>query len=126
MDSIINPTQSRSDPYSPTKFLSKVHHQAGAHTPEELAVSLFCEIVPTTAHFSQAISIAVKHYLANERSQDRDEIVRLSASHTKEANIQITSYIRRALSKLFHLHEIQNAHILLPNSLRSTGKSHSY
>ncbi|KAJ6553669.1 heme peroxidase [Mycena sp. CBHHK59/15] len=64
----------------------------------KLATSLFAEVVPTAAHWSQALAHVVNFYLDDGRQQTRAAIVRLAAVGTKEANEEVSDHVRAALA----------------------------
>ncbi|KAK7052388.1 heme peroxidase [Favolaschia claudopus] len=64
-----------------------------------LATALFTEVVPTAAHWSQAIAHVVNHYLDASREQIRQEIVKLAGLRTAQADAQITVHVRAALAQ---------------------------
>jgi len=70
------------------------------HTPiEELSAYVFAAVVPTCAHFSQAIAHVVDFYLDEDKQQERGEIVELSASvgQKQDSVKKIMAYVREAL-----------------------------
>ncbi|KAK7062576.1 hypothetical protein VNI00_000064 [Paramarasmius palmivorus] len=80
------------------KFLKQLWASRETKEPAELAASLFCEVVPTAAHFSQAIAHVINFYLDEGRDNDRAEIVALSSTHTPESQNKLVKYIHDALS----------------------------
>jgi hypothetical protein len=66
-----------------------------------LAAALFTEVVPTAAHWTQAIAHVVDYYLDDSRTQVRQEIVKLAGLRTPQANGQIAAHVRAALGRLF-------------------------
>jgi linoleate 10R-lipoxygenase len=80
------------------KFLKRVREAGTDFTTTELAAQVFSAVVPTAAHFSQAIAHVVNFYLDDDKQNERDEIVKLaSASRDKEAVAKIMVYVREAL-----------------------------
>jgi hypothetical protein len=80
------------------KFLKRVRDIRTGFSNKELAAQAFSAVVPTAAHFSQAIAHVVNFYLDDDKQKERDEIVRLaSASCDKEAVVKIMAYVREAL-----------------------------
>ncbi|KAJ7472240.1 heme peroxidase [Mycena galericulata] len=77
-------------------FLSKLHAEKDDLT--DLAVSLFTEVVPTAAHWSQAIAHVVNFYLDDSRVQERQEIVELAELRNSQANEQLVARVRAALA----------------------------
>ncbi|KAJ7915743.1 heme peroxidase [Mycena leptocephala] len=75
-------------------FLNKLHDSQPDLT--ELAAALFTEVVPTAAHWSQAIAHVVNHYLDDSRAQARQEIIELA--QTTQGNGKIAAHIRAALA----------------------------
>lgn len=85
-----------------SKFLSDLlqytKNNTGLASPLDLAASLFCEVVPTAMHFSQALTIALEYYLRDAKTVERKEIVGLYRKRTGEASKTIYErYIREAL-----------------------------
>jgi hypothetical protein len=78
-------------------FLNKLHDSEPDLT--ELAAALFTEVVPTAAHWSQAIAHVVNYYLDDSRAQARQEIIELA--QTPQGNGKIAAHIRAALGGLF-------------------------
>jgi cytochrome P450 len=78
-------------------FLSELY----AKHPDlkDLAAALFIEVVPTAAHWAQAIAHVVDYYLDESRVQVRQEIVRLVGLRTPQANGQVVAHIRDALAQ---------------------------
>ncbi|KAF5381614.1 hypothetical protein D9615_005503 [Tricholomella constricta] len=66
---------------------------------EELSAYVFAAVVPTSAHFSQAITHVVDFYLDEDKEKERAEIVTLSATieNNKESVAKIMAYVREAL-----------------------------
>lgn len=79
------------------EFLCKLSDEIDSEEPEQLTAALFCEIVPTAAHFSQAIAIAFNHYLKDENAEGKKRILELAASNSSDANAKISEHIRHAL-----------------------------
>ncbi|KAJ6567751.1 heme peroxidase [Mycena vulgaris] len=77
-------------------FLSKLH--AKEDDLDDLAVSLFTEVVPTAAHWSQAIAHVVNFYLDDSRTQKRQEIVELAELQTPAAKKRRMELVREALA----------------------------
>ncbi|KAF9465406.1 heme peroxidase [Collybia nuda] len=64
----------------------------------ELSAFAFAAVVPTAAHFSQAIAHIVDFFLDDDKRQAREDIVRLAAlPHDKDAIAKIMGYAREAL-----------------------------
>ncbi|EEB99351.1 hypothetical protein MPER_00984, partial [Moniliophthora perniciosa FA553] len=68
------------------KFLKQLFVSRGAKEPAELAASLFCEVVPTAAHFSQALAHAINFYLDETRRESYEEIVNLLCNHATDVH----------------------------------------
>ncbi|KAF7303748.1 hypothetical protein MIND_00604400 [Mycena indigotica] len=62
-----------------------------------VATALFMEVVPTAAHWSQAVAHIVDFYLDDARIEDRRRIVALSKVKSSEATVEIGALIRSAL-----------------------------
>ncbi|RDB26685.1 Linoleate 10R-lipoxygenase [Hypsizygus marmoreus] len=64
---------------------------------DEVSAYVFAAVVPTAAHFSQAIAHVVDFYL--DKQQERQEIVRLAGllGSDKDAGAKIMVYVREAL-----------------------------
>jgi linoleate 10R-lipoxygenase len=78
------------------KQLSKAER---SHPVAEIAASLFFEVVPTAALYSKAIAHVMNFYLHDGRKEAREDIARLSALHTPEADAKVQGYVHEALSK---------------------------
>jgi len=81
------------------EFLKKLHAAGKGRGHNELAASLFAEVVPTAAHFSQILSHVINFYLDEGRQEAREDIVRLASLHTEIADAEILSYSYEALRK---------------------------
>ncbi|KAG6833018.1 hypothetical protein H0H87_012276 [Tephrocybe sp. NHM501043] len=68
-------------------------------TNDELAAYSVAAIIPTAAHYSQAITHVVDFYLGDDKKEQRAEIVRLSASigHNEQSTAKVMAYVREAL-----------------------------
>ncbi|KAJ7083708.1 heme peroxidase [Mycena belliarum] len=77
-------------------FLTTLHTEI--HDLSDLSVALFTEVVPTAAHWSQAITHAVNFYLDEGHEQGRQEIIRLAKMHTPEARKRVAVLVRAALA----------------------------
>ncbi|KAJ6467001.1 heme peroxidase [Mycena sanguinolenta] len=77
-------------------FLKELHAQH--HDLTDLAAALFTEVVPTAAHWSQAVAHVVNYYLDDSRMQTRQEIVELAGLRTPQADSQIVAHVRAALA----------------------------
>jgi linoleate 10R-lipoxygenase len=80
-------------------FLKQLLEAGGSHPVAEIAASLFSEVVPTAALYSKAIAHVVNFYLHGGRKEAREDIARLSALCTPEADAKVQGYVREALSK---------------------------
>ncbi|KAJ7853500.1 heme peroxidase [Mycena olivaceomarginata] len=78
-------------------FLNELHAKHPDLT--HLAAALFTEVVPTAAHWTQAIAHVVDYYLDDSRTQVRQEIVKLAGLRTPQANGQIAAHVRAALAQ---------------------------
>ncbi|KAJ7678277.1 heme peroxidase [Mycena polygramma] len=78
-------------------FLNKLHERQPDYA--DLAAALFTEVVPTAAHWSQAIAHVVNFYLDDSRVQARQEIVRLVELRTPKANEEVACLVRAALAE---------------------------
>ncbi|EGN97158.1 hypothetical protein SERLA73DRAFT_57758, partial [Serpula lacrymans var. lacrymans S7.3] len=66
---------------------------------EHAAYSLFSELIPTAVLFASAMATVVDYYL-DDRSRDAcQELQRLAAAKSPEANVQILPYVYKALGK---------------------------
>ncbi|KAJ7191786.1 heme peroxidase [Mycena pura] len=77
-------------------FLNKLY--AENHNAEDIAVALFAEVVPTAAHWSQALAHIVNFYLDDSRAEERAWIVELTALRTRRASEQVAALAHAALS----------------------------
>jgi hypothetical protein len=71
------------------------------HPHEQIAASLFAEVVPTAAVYSKAIAHIVNFYLDDSRTEAREEIAKLSTVRKPESEARILAYVREALSDSF-------------------------
>jgi len=76
------------------KFLKRVQQIGSEFTTDELAAQAFSAVVPTAAHFSQAIAHVINFYLDDDKQNERDEIVKL-ASASRDKDVMV--YVREAL-----------------------------
>lgn len=67
------------------------------HSASALAASLFCELVPTAAHFSQAIAHVVNYYLDVEKQLHREDLVKNAGLKSKAGDAKVMQYVREAL-----------------------------
>ncbi|KAJ7049433.1 heme peroxidase [Mycena amicta] len=65
---------------------------------EAVAIALFTEIVPTAAHWSQAVAHILNFYLDDSRVQERIRIAELASLKTPEASAEVGKLIRSALA----------------------------
>lgn len=77
------------------KFLSQVLQARRTHPPEEMAASLFAEVVPSAAAYSKAVAHIVDFYLDDQKARER--IAQLSSERTPESEKEILKYVREAL-----------------------------
>lgn len=83
------------------KFLRQLLLARRTHTIEQIAASLFAEVVPTTAAYSKAVAHIVNFYLDEHKSEQIADIKRLSSEpSTPESEAQMLRYVREALSEL--------------------------
>ncbi|EGO22766.1 hypothetical protein SERLADRAFT_439529 [Serpula lacrymans var. lacrymans S7.9] len=69
---------------------------------EHAAYSLFSELIPTAVLFASAMATVVDYYL-DDRSRDAcQELQRLAAAKSPEANVQILPYVYKALENRRH------------------------
>lgn len=80
-------------------FLKQLLAARRTHPPNQIAASLFSEVIPTAALYSKAIAHVVNFYLDNDRTEARQDIARQSTLRTPESEARILSYVREALSK---------------------------
>ncbi|KAJ7126174.1 heme peroxidase [Mycena epipterygia] len=75
-------------------------HDLYAKKPDltELIVALFTEVVPTAAHWSQAIAHVVNYYLDDSHTKARQEIVELAESAAQQDKVKVAAHIRAALA----------------------------
>jgi hypothetical protein len=69
------------------------------YSVHDLACSLFSEIVPPAAIFSQAITNVINFYFSDSRREDREALTQLMELGTSEAEGKVLAYIREAISK---------------------------
>jgi len=67
------------------------------HPPDQIAATLFSEVIPTAALYSKAIALVVNFYLHEDRTAAREDIARLSICRTPESEARIQAYVREAL-----------------------------
>jgi hypothetical protein len=93
-------------------FLTELIKMRGKLTLQELASSLFAEVIPTMANYSQAITHVVNFYLDDHRRAAREDLICLTGIHSAEAEEKILAYVREALSKRaassFNLHSFSD------------------
>jgi linoleate 10R-lipoxygenase len=78
-------------------FLKQLLADRRTHPPEQIAASLFSEVVPTTPIYSKAIAHVVNYYLDENQTEARQDIARLSTLRTPESEARILAYVREAL-----------------------------
>ncbi|KAK0204782.1 heme peroxidase [Desarmillaria ectypa] len=86
------------------------------HSASALAASLFCELVPTAAHFSQAIAHVVNYYLDVDRQLHREDLVKNAALKSKAGDAKVMQYVREALGAdppLAHTSRLTQRNLLL-------------
>ena len=66
------------------KFLKQLAAVRGSHSTDQIAASLFSEVVPTAALYSKAIAHIVNFYLSDNRKDAREEVARLAKLDTPE------------------------------------------
>lgn len=81
------------------RFLQQLLDIAGSHPAAQIAASLFFQVAPTAALYSKAIAHVVNIFLHDDRKDIREDIAKVSALHTPEADAKIQGYVREALSK---------------------------
>ncbi|KAL0576476.1 hypothetical protein V5O48_005487, partial [Marasmius crinis-equi] len=86
------------DDYS-RDFLKQLWKNRGGADAETLADALFCEVVPTAAHFAQAVAHVVNYYLDENRREDRDVLVNLSTHHSADSKAKAVNLVYAALAK---------------------------
>ncbi len=74
------------------------------HSASALAASLFCELVPTAAHFSQAIAHVVNYYLDAEKQTQKEDLIKHAALKSKIGDAKVMQYVREALGEFQVLH----------------------
>lgn len=87
-------------------FLNKLwedHGKGQGSHHWEFATYLFAAVVPTAPIYSQALSHIVNFYLQDERQAQKEEIVALSKSKDKNADVKIMRYAYEALSMSFQM-----------------------
>ncbi|KAK1222481.1 hypothetical protein PQX77_014662, partial [Marasmius sp. AFHP31] len=108
-DSVIRDTYNSLRSYDPQdysrEFLKQLWADRGAADAATLADALFCEVLPTAAHFSQALAHAVDYYLGEgeERKKEREELSKLALEHGVEARARVVRMIYKALGGCFLL-----------------------
>ena len=86
-------------------FLKQLWEDRGAADAATLADALFCEVLPTAAHFSQALAHVVDYYLGEgeERRREREELSKLAREHGVQAKAKVVGMIYKALGGCFFL-----------------------
>ena len=69
----------------------------------ELSASLFSEVAPSAAIYSQAITHVVNFFLDDTRKEAKEEIVRLALSPEPTAEAKLLPFIHEALSPYLFL-----------------------
>ena len=83
------------------EFLKRVRQIGSEFTAEELAAQAFSAVVPTAAHFSQAIAHVVNFYIDDDKRSERDEIVKLAfASRDKDVMVYVREALRESYVKI--------------------------
>ena len=80
-------------------FLKQLLAVRRTHPLEQIAASLFVEVVPTAAAYSKAVAHVVDFFLDERRSDARKEIATLANQHTVESEAKILGYVHEALRK---------------------------
>ncbi|KAK0500480.1 heme peroxidase [Armillaria luteobubalina] len=91
--------ENRSQVFLKTVYNTEHNHTDGTpgYGPSALAASLFCEVVPTAAHFSQAIAHVVNYYLDTEKQTQREDLVKNAALKSNAGDATVIQYVREAL-----------------------------
>ncbi|KAL0563971.1 hypothetical protein V5O48_018086 [Marasmius crinis-equi] len=79
-------------------LLKKLWEYRGGADDEMLANALFCEVVPTAAHFAQAVAHVVNYYLDENRTEERNNLVEWSASYSAESKADAVKMVYAALT----------------------------
>ena len=80
-------------------FLKQLLAARRTHPAEQIAASLFLEVVPTAAAYSKAVAHVVNFFLDEGRSEARKEIATLANLRTIESEAKILEYVYEALRK---------------------------
>jgi len=67
------------------------------HPADQIAASLFSEVIPTAPVYSKAIAHVVNFYLDDNQKEARQDIARLSILRTPESEARVLAYAREAL-----------------------------
>lgn len=62
---------------------------------------MVAEVIPTAAHWSQAVAHIINFYLGEERKREREEIVRLAGKGSVDDLNKVMLYCHEALSGFF-------------------------
>ncbi|KAG7089000.1 hypothetical protein E1B28_012947 [Marasmius oreades] len=80
------------------EFLFQLYQTRGTTGLSALADAIFCEVVPTAAHFSQAVAHVINYFLNEEKKEARDDIVKLSKLRTADSTAKIIEHIYESLA----------------------------
>ncbi|KAH7919845.1 heme peroxidase [Leucogyrophana mollusca] len=78
-------------------FFSRILSSSKHLTIEEIACGIFAETIPSAALFSAALASVVDFYLQKGQKTSLDQLVKLCATVTPEADVQILAYVHKAL-----------------------------
>jgi len=78
-------------------FLRQLLAARRTHPADQIAASLFSEVIPTAAIYSKAIAHIVNFYLDDDRKHAREDIARLSTLRTPASEARVQAYAREAL-----------------------------
>lgn len=80
-------------------FLKQLLAARRTHPADQIAASLFSEVIPTAAVYSKAIAHVVNFFLDDNQKEARQDIARLSTLRTPESEARVLAYAREALSE---------------------------
>ena len=82
-------------------FLAELLAAGRGRSLDELSCSLFSEVIPIAARYSQIISHLVNFFLGDAQRQARHDLLQLM--HDPSAGAQVLSYLREAMSAFLTL-----------------------
>jgi len=78
-------------------FLKQLLAARRTHPLDQIAASLFSEVIPTAALYSKAIAHIVHFFLRDDQNEARKDIARQSTLRTPESEARVQAYVREAL-----------------------------